>query len=283
MPLKPLDVEQWRKAFRRTAIIGLPNAWKTTSIFRDPDGKPDGAWPRPIHLLCFPGEQGMASVKPEEGLNAYVWETDLVTKQNPGQIVKEIINATVEIIGKHGPDITFAGDGLHKFYGAIYAAKFKELSETYTNADEDKLRGRAFGLSHEEFLNYVHLVTSSNVRHVVMTMWSGRDKDNPDDKQSPTHVWPDLPGQLAVKIMGEFGSVLYAEPGQQITPGVFSKGTWQTRKHGKVWGAGMKCPLDVALKVPTVIPQSWANLEKLVLGNAKNVQGAAATVGAAKT
>src|SRR5689334_395573 len=98
MPLKQLDVEQWKKAFRRTAIIGLPNAWKTTSIFRDPDGKPDGAWPRPIHLLCYPGEQGAASVPPQEGLTAYVWETNVTEKQSAAAIFKEVRNATVEIL-----------------------------------------------------------------------------------------------------------------------------------------------------------------------------------------
>jgi len=268
MPFKQLDVEQWKKAFRRTAIIGLPNSWKTTSIFRDPEGKPDGAWPRPIHLMVYPGEQGSATVKPEEGLSAYVWETNVVEKQSPAQILKEVKNETVAILaGKYGPVTVFAGDGLHKLYGLIYDVKFKELTDTYSQADEDKLRGRAFGLAHGEFLDYVHLVTSSSVPYVVMTLWSGRDKDNPEDKNSASHIWADLPGQLAVKIMGEFGSVLYAEPGQQVGPGKFSAGTWQVRKYGKVWGAAIKCPPDIAAKIPTTVPQSWRALEALVLGS----------------
>lgn len=267
MPLKRLDQEEWKRLFRRTAIIGLPNAWKTTSIFRDPEGKPDGAWPRPIHHLFYPGELGAASIELQEGLHAYVWETNVVEKQSKTQTLKEIKNETVAILaGKYGPITTFAGDGLHKLYDLIYDVKFKELTDAYPQADEDKLRGRAFGLAHKEFLDYIHEVCSSSVPYVVMTLWAAKDKDNPEDKQSPSHIWAELPGEMAKKIMGEFGSVLYAEPGQQVAPGKFSAGTWQTRKYGKVWGAGIKCPASIAVKIPTTVPQSWRALEALVLG-----------------
>lgn len=259
MGFKQLDPEQWRRLFSRAAIIGLPNSWKTSSL---------RTWPRPIHILSYPGENGAAAIPQEDGIHAYVWEDDPATAKSPTAIVNEVERTTTEILaGKYGPIKTFAGDGFHKLYSVMYDAAFNELTDALPHIDSDKLGGRAYAEAHKKAFRYFKRVNSSSVPYAVMTMWSGRDKDDPENKNSQSHIWPDLPGTLATKVMGEFGVVLYAEPGLEIAPGKFKPGTWQVRKGGKVWGAGMKLPPAVAARVPTIVEQDWGKLERVVFGD----------------
>ena len=273
MPFKLMDGTQWRRTFSRAAIIGWPNAWKTTSAL---------TWPRPLHILNFPGEHGPSSIDPEKpenaGVKIHVWEDDPAVRLTPRGLVTQIERLSTEILsGKHGPIQTFFGDGFHKFYQVIYEACLDDLIEAFPSADKDRLGGRAYGMAHAEAFRYFRKIQSSNVPYVVVTMWAQREKDNPEDRSATasTHIWPDLPGELAKKVMGEFGIVLYAMPGTEIAPAVmkgqsvvkparFSAGTWQLRPGGKVWGAGIKLPLNIAQQLPTIVPQDWSHLEKLV-------------------
>lgn len=259
MPIKRMDPEQWRRTFSRAALIGPPNSWKTTAL---------QTWPRPIHIVAFPGEHGVSSIPQQDGINAYVWEDDPNQKQSAVAVANEVERYTTEILaGKHGEIRTFAGDGFHKFYDVIYEAELMELKDAFPQMDEDKLGGRAFGEAHKRAYRYFRKVMSSSVPYAVLTMWSEREKDDPENQRSNTHIMPDLPGRMAQKVMGEFGVVLYSEPGTEMAPGKFTKGQWLTRRQGKVWGAGLKLPVEIAKRIPTRVDQDWQALERMVFGD----------------
>lgn len=254
MPFKPLSVEQQQKASRRVLIIGPPNSRKTTSL---------GTFPRPTHIMAYPGEKGSSSIPNEPGISAYVWEQD--DNLAPTRVWKEVQEETKKIIsGAHGPITTFAGDGLHKLYGYIYETSLKELVDAFPNSDQEKLAGRAYGRAHKQFLDYLTMVNQSSIQNVVFTCWSGAEKDNPDDNKSKSHIWPDLPGQLARWILGEFSVVVFAEVGLPNAAGV-SEAYWQLRPAGAVWGVGVKGQVSVVSKLPARVPQDWSKLEPLLL------------------
>ena len=66
---------------------------------------------------------------------------------------------------------------------------------------------------------------------------------------------------MAKRIMGEFGVVVYAEVNWAMRmPGKAAPATWQLIPEGKVWGAGIKAPLDVVLNLPVRVEQSYPKL-----------------------
>ena len=266
MPFEPLDPNEWKRALRRVGLVGPPNSWKTSSLF---------TWPRPIHILLFPGEGGGSTIPQLEGVFPYIW------KEEPGMapeaVRDQVWNTTMDILaGKRGDIKTFAGDGFHKCYTVFREARYAELKAAFPNTDEEKLGGRAYGEAHQLTYRYFRKVCSSAVPYVVFTMWSSKEKDDRDDKNAnaPTHIWPDLPGEMAKNVLGELPIVLYAQPGQEIAPGKFREGTWQTKPSGKVWGAGCKLPPAIAARIPTIWPnQDWAKFEAHILGTTAPAAG----------
>lgn len=254
MAYKQLDSELWLRRFRRALLIGPPNSWKTTSL---------RTWPKPIAYLAYPGEQGVSSMPLEDGIMSFVPEMDPVEKLSAGAQLREVDQLTADILsGKHGQFQTFAGDGIHKLYDVIYAHAFADLG-----SDEEKVGGRAYGVAHKEFRKRLRTLGESPMPYVVMTAWSTMERDDPESKVNRSkHVWPHLPGTMGQDVVGEFGCVLYSKPGKEVAPGKFARGQWQTRPHGDVWGVGIKLPPELAAKVPTLVDQNWAELEKLVTG-----------------
>jgi hypothetical protein len=258
MTLKRLEPESWRRKFNRALLIGPPNSWKTTSL---------KTWPKPIAYIAYPGELGLSSVPMDDQIQAWYWEHDPVTKQSPGAALRAVDAITIEILsGKHGEFATFAGDGLHKLYELIYAASLSELENgpLGDKVEAEKLRGMAYGRAHNEFRQRIQLVSQSTISNVVMTAWSSMEKDDPENARSKKHVWPGLPGTMGQDVVGEFGAVLYAKPGTEIAPGKYTEGQWQTRRHGDVWGVGLKLPVNIATKIPTFVKQDWVELASLV-------------------
>lgn len=258
-----LGAEQWLRFVRRVAIVGPPNSWKTTSIWH-----PTKGWPRPLHIISLPGEHGAASIQTGNGVTADVWEED----EKPISAIamrSQVIKRTLECLATPGLQ-TLVLDGFHKLYGIIFEAELEGLKTAYPNQDEETLTGRAYGGAHKITYQFIRKLHSSTMPYTVVTFWAGREKDNPDDnsKKPSMHQWPDLPGQMAMRIVGEFGLVLFSKPGQEIAPGRYSPGTWQTRPQGTVWGAGMKLPPEIAAGIPTIVPQDWPALEKLFVGTA---------------
>lgn len=252
---KPLDHDQWKKAVRRVLNIGPPNSRKTSAL---------KTWPRPMHVIVAPGEKGSASIELEDGVKAWVWEQD--SDVDAAVVWASVQKLTREIIsGAHGPCTTLAVDGLHKLYGYIYEMKLAGLVDAFPGSDQDKLGGRAYGLAHKEFLNYLTLVNQSNVPYAVFTCWSAKEKDNPEAKKSAVHIWPDLPGQVAQWVLGEFSVVLYSEVGTAMPDGT-APSQWQLRPMGIVAGVGVKAPLAIAKLIPATCPQDWRVLERILLG-----------------
>ena len=250
---------------RRVGISGPPNSFKTTSLL---------TWPRPIHIISYPGEKGWETIPVGiEGVHSYVWEIEDPSKVTSASVVAEVEKLTLEIlVGKRGPITTFAGDGIHKLYDWYYKRARVEL-EDVPNMTDDQKDIRAYGNpqsgAFKGFLDYLHKVLGSTVPYVAMTMWEDPEKDDPADKSrtAPMHVFPALPGKIAKRIVGEFSVMVYAEvtsPVADLKGDV--KGTWQIRPGGKVWGVGVKAPLEIAKALPKNIPQDFPTLERLLRG-----------------
>jgi hypothetical protein len=167
---------------------------------------------------------------------------------------------TIDILaGKHGAVRTYFGDGLHKAYQIILAA-----CTGGANFTGEEFEPKLYAKAHSLFWEYIDLILNSSVEYVVLTCWDGAEQDNKLDQSNEgkkkVHVYPDLPGQAAKKIMGEFSLVLNA--GIEGVGGA-ARYYWQTQPGGWVWGAGMKLPLEVTakLKLPREVEQNWTKLD----------------------
>lgn len=255
---------------RRALISGAPNTLKTTAML---------SWPKPIHIVSYPGEKGFETIPTGiDGIYPYVWEIDDIASVSPGSVVREVETLTMEILsGKYGEVKTFAGDGIHKLYGWHWSANLAELVNSASqrrdwDGDDEKLRGPAYGITHGgadggTFGKYITKTLSTSTPYIVMSLWEGATKDNPDDtsKRASTHIFPDLPGQAAKRIVGEFGVVVYStvslpDPQGKVT------GSWQLRPEGKVWGVGAKVPPEIGRTLPVRVPQDFTVLEQLLSG-----------------
>jgi hypothetical protein len=217
-------------------------------------------WPKPIAIQSYPGEKGTTSIPHGDGIQAFVWDMEDITKdQDWSRIILETKQLTVELLaGKHGPIQTFAGDGLHKLY-----ACYLHQATNGASARGEEFDPRCYGSASTKFFQYLDLVMRSSVANVVFTVWDGPEKDDPDDKKSDRHIFPELPGQAAKRVMGEFSVVLYAN---REGAGDAAKYTWQTKPGGKIWGSGVKAPLELAKKIPMKVEQNWSVLEKYLVG-----------------
>jgi hypothetical protein len=166
----------------------------------------------------------------------------------------ETLTADV-IVGKHGKIELFFGDGLHKAYQVALGKVTGGLSAVTLDFDA-KLYADASKL----FLKHIHTIQRApSIFLPVFTVWEGREKDNPDstEKKPVRHIFPELPGQLAKLILGEFGVVLYA-----TKQGPAYK--WLTKPLGDVWGCGIKLPIAASSAIETFVPQDWGLLAKKV-------------------
>lgn len=247
----------------RVLISGPPNSFKTTSLL---------TWPRPIHIISYPGEKGWETIPiGKEDVIPYVWQVADATTLTGTSVVNEVERLTLEILaGKRGPVTTLAGDGLHKLYDWYYKKARFEVEGL--SIDEEKKDIRAYGNpaggAYRGLLDYLTRVLQFSVPYVVMTVWEDPERDDPKDKSkdAPTHVFPALPGKIAKRIVGEFSATVYAEvPPVADVKGNLA-GTWQLRPGGKVWGVGVKAPLEIARTLPPKIPQDFTVLQKLLKG-----------------
>lgn len=247
--------DDWRRAVTRCLLSGPPNSGKTTSL---------RTWPVVV-LQSYPGEKGVASIPYSDGLRAFVGTLPPPGEPvNYAQVIVETERLTTEILtGKHGEVQTFAGDGLRKLHD-LYLAE----ATAGASAEGRDFDPRLYGGTHKRFFKYIDMVYRSTVPYVVFTVWDGHEKDDPDERgANPSrHIFPNLPGQAAKDIMGEFSLVLYATRQGQ---GPATRFVWQTQPFGKVWGAGVKLPIDVAKRLPVTVEQDWRVVERIILGDAK--------------
>jgi hypothetical protein len=242
-------------------ISGEPNTYKTTSLL---------TFPRPLVYLAYPGEKGHAVIPASEpDIFKYVWQTDDPTKpESPTQVLADVRKVTTDALcGLHGKDITFAGDGLHKLHGYMLNAV---TSGAYFKGDE--FEPRLYGRATEMFLSYLALVAHSTINVAVFTVWSGQEPDRtkkPGERAGdiPAHTYPELPGKLAKRIIGEFeivvGSVL-----RSPKPGAPLDGLWQLRPEGDIRGVGVKIAPDVAKALPVYCAADYRVLNTHLTGGA---------------
>ncbi len=239
----------------RVLLMGPPNVFKTTSIIE--------TWPKPLHIQVYPGERGDATIpRDREDVKLYIWRdsTDPSTKASSADVVNQTETVTWEILaGKYGPVTSFSGDGIHKYYAAIL-----NWVTGGASGKGEEFEPRLYARAHEHFTYYLQRVMASPVENVVFTCWDGKEADNPELKsQGPSHIFPDLPGKMAKRIMGEFSVVVYAivdYAARQPNKPVPAK--WQLLPEGKVWGAAVKAPTAVVMNLPVYIPQSYQALKQ---------------------
>jgi hypothetical protein len=257
-----------RQPGSRVAIFGAPNTLKTTAML---------TWPKPLVILLYPGEKGWDTIpRDRDDIIPLIWEID-PEKASWSQLCSEVEKTTWraiagEFTGGKQPQ-TLALDGLHKLYHCYLKREFTDLvlaaqSNARSNQDPEAYRGPSYGRAHDVFGHYVTKTLQSSVPWIVASLWEGRIKDNPDDttRTAKRHIFPDLPGEMGKNIVGEFASgILYSEVGLPDPLGRV-KGTWLTKKSGDIWGVGLKCPAEIAERIPARIPQTWEALTKALSG-----------------
>ena len=277
-----LNEETWDFAISRDLRVGGPNTGKSQSLLTNE---------RPTIVISYPGEKGITTFpKNEPDFKVFFWKEDDMTKNKPGVIIKEVETLTLDILaGKHGEFHSFCGDGLHKLYSHFWLREFNFLMQTKSELlgrpkkdgtiwSEEDFRLSAYGNENygasRSFMDYVTMVYQSSAKHVTFTCWEGVEMDVPELRsKSPTHIFPDFPGKLAKRIMGEFAIVLYASLTNPDPQGK-QKAFWQLRPGGKVWGAGIKMPASVRDNIPASIEQDWADLWLYLTGQKKLVRKA---------
>ena len=242
---------------------GPPNSGKTGAICR--------TWPRPLHIVVAPGEQGDATIpRGVEGIYPYVWQADPVEKLASSTVVTAVETLVWDILGgKQGPVESFAFDGFHKYYGYVLdwmsgGSLFR--GENLGNPEDPYSSARIYNRAREYARFFVQRVNASPVPNVVWTCWDGREADDPSKGfKSQTHIFPGLPGQAAKEFMGEFGLVVHTRIlwGQRQPKGL-APAKWQLLPEGDVWGACVKAPADVIAKLPAYCEQSYPVLKKLL-------------------
>lgn len=262
MPLRQLDPEAWKASVRRTLIVGGPNTRKTTSL---------ATWPKPLHALVAPGEAGASSLPPTADTHVYTWEQDLAKPESAGTVLAAVRKLTVEILsGTHGPVQTFALDGLHKLYDLV----LDDVTEGASTSGDD-FEPKLYSRAHARMLDYLKLVKTSAVPYVVFTVWDGTEVlaeylGGKADSKAPRGIYPELPGKMAKRVMGEFPIVLYAEldqPPMAVMVGRTEVNAWwRLLPTRDTRAAGVKLPPSVAMSLPARVPQDWSKLEPMILG-----------------
>ena len=262
MAFRRLDADTKPIPGSRVLCWGRPNTYKTTAIVETAE--------RPIQFLSLPGEKGHETIPAVEGISSHVWEVDDLLSVSPSTVLREVETITAEIIsGKHGLFATIAVEGLHKFYDYCYddALAGLELEDAGRKnpTGTEGLRGPAYGLSHKRVMRYLNKLSASTARNVIVTCWEADRKDDPKDrsKNAPTHKAPALPGQLADAITGEYGASVRST--LKRTPTGVS-GIWQILPDPQVQGCAVKVPREIALKLPSKMPQHYGMLKALLAG-----------------
>ena len=252
---------------RRMLLMAGPNRGKTAIVCEQ--------WPRPLQIVSVPGEKGYDTIpRGVPGITPYIWKSDPTTKQSSYAIIQEVERTVLDICaGKKGPVQSLCIDGIHKYYdfvldyvtgGLFFTAQAsgKIVRDQDGVEREEWFDPRVYGRAHERFKYFITQVNETSVPYIVWNCSDGREPDIQGVKKSPTHVFPDLPGKMAKRVMGEFAVTIYQEMNLATAlPKQRAKVTWQLIPEGDIWGAAIKAPIDVATKLPKVIEGNLKLLE----------------------
>ena len=253
------NLEHTLRSSRRWLINGAPNSGKTGSIYTAKG---------PVVAITLPQEKGDASMplKTRDGQVIKHFRFDIdpnkegISWANEVESVRRLIREVSA--GKHGPCNTLFLDGAHKLYDTIFRSNCGGSSK---NVDE-KLIGRKYGESHEEFQNILDLANRSTIPYVVWTCWDGVKVDSEVDKptkDSPRSVYVGLPGAMGRKVMGEFSFVLHS---YTMGMGQARQYKWRLEPQGDVESAGKKIRRDLIdrIKLDSTMTQDFEAFDKVV-------------------
>lgn len=266
MGFRALTPEQRFLPAGRVLIWGRPNTFKTTSIVETwPE---DFAQPGSKQFISLPGEKGWESIPHRLSVVSHVWQVDDVAQVTPHSVLREANQIVADVVSaKHGTPTTIAVEGIHKFYDYAYDAALDDLLSSDTkNLGAEAFRGPAYGLAHKTVMRFLNKLSATGVPYLVVTCWEGDKKDDPKDrsKNAPTHKAPQLPGQLADAITGEFGVSIRASL-KRTGPNEV-RGVWQILPDPGVQGCAVKVGVEIAKRLPRTIPQDFRILRDLVSG-----------------
>ena len=255
MPFVKLSQEGVTVRRRRLLINGAPNTRKTTSLL---------TLPGPRAIVSSPGEKGYDTLPLNDSQTLpFIWNIE-DNKKDSHAIVREVIQTSMDCItGKHGKLISFAFEGVHKFFEYI----MDSVTDGAWFKGED-FEPKAYALGYRMLEDFLSRLIHNTLPVVAFTCWAEPEADRkprPGEKSRdiPNHMMPALPGQAAQKIMGEFSVIVHASVGP-IPPGTEAVGRWQTKPYGEVWGCSIKAPAEVVKKIPVFIPADYTVLDKLL-------------------
>jgi len=263
MPFQALTEKQ--PAGSRVLLFGPPNSLKTTCLLQ---------LPQPNHIISVPGEKGYDTIPADDpGIKPYIWRTEDASKLSPFKVVSEMEEIVTQIrAGKFGEARSICLDGVHKAYDWFYAKALMGLmiaaeNKGAKNVDEELFRGPAYGVAHNEFGLWLTRLLQSKTEYVWITTWEADKKDDPKSKQrdAMTHIFPDLPGQLGKRIVGEVSAVLYCKTTLDLVSGRL-KGKWQLKPDMKVHGVGVKVDPKIATALPAEMDMDFPKLIALLRG-----------------
>lgn len=254
-PFIRLDRKGAETRRRRMLIYGPPNVWKTTVAMTGP---------KPLGILSMPGEKGYDTIPSDNPeILPFIWTTEEGKRPDSSLIVKQVEDTSMDlIVGKHGPIKTFVGDGIHKFLEFI----MDDVTDGAWFTGEEFQR-KLYAVAYRKFESYLNRVSSSQIPVVIFTCWDGEDADRsarPGEKEMdiPRSTRPDLIGQMAKRILGEF-TVVFHQSLRSPKPGEPKRAMWQTRPLGSIAGASIKGPQALVSKIPDYINADYPSFEAL--------------------
>lgn len=242
----PLDPEAWKKTLRRVLVHGEPLSGKTTCLM---------SFPAPRHILIAPGELGYSSIQEDENTKIYYFEPQ-DSMMDYRHIWIQVQQWTRDILsGKHGEVTTFAIDGLHKIYAAIMKARGH-------TPDTD---AKAFSGYHDAFNNFMIPIIAGPTKYVVATCYDGSEQIETGSKTNKDMaLWPDLPGQMAKKVMGMFPVVIHTKRSGVGKEQYF----WELQASQTMRGVGVHVPTRLRQNLPAFCEPNWEVFERMLLESA---------------
>src|SRR3990167_6983976 len=232
-----IEVVHTSRTPRRVLNQGGPNSGKTHAFLTWPrhlkEGDDYAAW-----AVCLPGEKGYDTLPTDlPDLHVRRWESSPAEKTSSKAVLDAVERLVLRDILGTGKVTSLLMDGAHKLYE--HALNYVTGGAFFSG---EEFEPRLYSRAHEIFKYFLDRVNSTPTPYIVWTVWDGREMDKPELKSaSPTHIFPDFPGKMAKRVMGEFSVVVYSnlqwENGaEKSLPGIVAGG-------GGAWGGPGRAPV----------------------------------------